>query len=91
MIIPLWNPMTTLNTISEMIEYSPSLTTRICQLIRAAHIRKQVDPMSAILRKENHQIWNYIEKLEREILVSQEEANWNRRKVYGKLLCHFHL
>jgi hypothetical protein len=66
--------MTTLNAIGEMIEYSRSLTTRIYELIRAAHISKQVDLMIATLRKERHQLWKHTEKLEREILISQEEA-----------------
>jgi hypothetical protein len=74
MITPLSTPMTTLNAISEMIEYSHSLTTPICELIGAAHISKQVNSMIATLRKEGHQIWKHIETLEREILISQDEA-----------------
>jgi hypothetical protein len=62
--------MAMLNAISEIIEYSRSLTTRICELIRAVHISKQVDPMTATLRKERHQVWKHIENLEREILIS---------------------
>jgi hypothetical protein len=68
------NPMTTPNAISEMTESSRSLTTRICELLRAAHISKQVNPMIATLRKGRYQLWMYIEKLGREILISQEEA-----------------
>jgi hypothetical protein len=54
MITPLSNPMTTLNAILEMIEYSRLLMTGICEFIRAAHISKQVDPTVATLRKEGH-------------------------------------
>jgi hypothetical protein len=74
MATPLSNSMMMLNAISEMIEYSRSLTTRIHELIRAAHVSILVDPMIATLRKERHQVWKHIEKLEREILISQEEV-----------------
>jgi hypothetical protein len=74
MINPLSNPMTTLNAISEMIEYSRSLMTRICELIRTAQISKQVDLMIATLQKERRQLRKYIENLEQEIMISQEEA-----------------
>jgi hypothetical protein len=86
-----FNPMTTLNAISEMIDYSRSLTTRICELIRAAHISQQVDLMIPTVRKERHQLWKHNDKFEREILISQKEATPELPRVYRKLLCHSHL
>jgi hypothetical protein len=45
-----------------------------CELILTAHINKQVDPMIGTLRKDRHQQWKHIEKLDLEILIFQEEA-----------------
>jgi hypothetical protein len=56
MITALSNPMTMLNAISEMVDDSRSLMTRICELVRAVHINKQVNPMTATLRKEKRQL-----------------------------------
>jgi hypothetical protein len=61
-----------------------------------------VDPMIATSRKERHQLWKYIEKFEREILISQEEeatlepseAIWQTflpfpsLKMYDRPACH---
>jgi hypothetical protein len=57
-----------------MIEYSRALMTRNCELIRAAHISRQVDLMIVTLQKEGCQLWKDTETLNREILISQEEA-----------------
>jgi hypothetical protein len=47
MITTLSDPMTTLNAISDVIEYSRSLMTEIGELIQAEHIGKQVNLMIA--------------------------------------------